>query len=103
MIASSSAFSSYLIGYYTKYFPGSFFVNYAILSVGDSVTMVYVAILSYYVKRVKNVIRLNLIAVIFFSVVYITFSDKYPILVPFGIFVLRVCLGSMPNYVYHMN
>lgn len=31
----SANFCSYMISYYTKYFPGSFFVNYAFVGVAD--------------------------------------------------------------------
>ena len=103
MVVSSCTFGSYLVGFYTKYFPGNFFVNYAILAFGDSVTMIYVTVLTYFFKRVKNVIRFNLIVIILFSIVCISFSGNYPAIVPFGILILRVGLWSMPRYVYHMK
>ncbi len=92
-----------MIGYYTKYFPGSFFVNYAIISSADSGSMIYVAVLSYYIRGVKNVVRFNLTVICAFSAIYILFVSRYPILVPFGIFVLRIALGGILNFVYHMN
>ena len=103
LISSAANFSSYLIGYYTKYFPGNFFVNYAILAFADCVTMIYLAVLSHYVRRVKDVVRINLLLICACSGTYICLVSRYPILVPFGIFVLRVALGGITNYVYHMN
>jgi len=103
MISSAANFSSYLIGYYTKYFPGSFFVNYAIISLADCVTMIYVAVISLYIRRVRDVVRINLLLICACSAIYICFVSRYPILVPFGIFVMRVALGGITSYVYHMN
>jgi hypothetical protein len=92
-----------MIAYYTKYFPGNFFVNYAILSFADSVSMIYITLLSFYVRGVKNVVRINLIVICVFSVIYILFVSRYPILVTLGIFILRVCLNGILSFVYHMN
>jgi Na+/melibiose symporter-like transporter len=103
LISSAANFSSYLIGYYTKYFPGNFFFNYAIIAFADCVTMIYLAVISYYVRRVRDVVRINLLLICACSGIYICFVSRYPILVPFGIFVLRVALGGITNYVYHMN
>ena len=92
-----------MIAYYTKYFPGNFFVNYAILSFADSVSMIYITLLSFYVRGVKNVVRINLLLICAYSGIYICFVSKYQILVPLAIFLMRVTLSGNCNYVYHMN
>lgn len=92
-----------MIGYYTKYFPGTIFVNYTFVALGDCFSMIFLYFLTSYVDRVKNVVRTNLIIVCASSALYICFVSRYPILVPFGIFVLRTCECSLLNYIYHMN
>ena len=103
LVSSGANFSSYMIGYYTKYFPGNFFFNYAIVASADSVSMMYITLLSFYVRSVKNVVRINLLLICACSGIYICFVSKYPILVPLAIFFMRVNLAGIGNYVYHMN
>jgi hypothetical protein len=55
-----SSFCNYLVGYYSKYFPGSFFVNYAITGVADSLTGVYAKVLERFFPKVVDVIRFAL-------------------------------------------
>jgi len=103
LVSSGANFSSYMIGYYTKYFPGNFFFNYAIVVSADSVSMMYITLLSFYVRGVKNVVRINLLLICAYSGIYICFVSKYQILVPLAIFLMRVTLSGNCNYVYHMN
>ena len=92
-----------MIAYYTKYFPGSIFVNYAIISFADIVSTIYIPLLSYYVSSVKNVVRINLILICLFSLLYILLVPHYPKLSILGIFVLRMCLNGILNFIFHMN
>lgn len=41
ILNSATAFCANLLGYYTKYFPGSFFVNYAIIGFADCFTTLH--------------------------------------------------------------
>ena len=103
MISSSASFSCYMIGYYTKYFPGTIFVNYAIVAFADCFSMLYITFLTSYMNRVKHVVKINLLIICVSSALYMCFVSQYPILVPFGIFVLRACTSSTLSYAYHMN
>ncbi len=86
LVSSGANFSSYMIGYYTKYFPGNFFFNYAIVACADSVSMMYITLISFYMRGVKNVVRINLLLICACSGICICFVSKYSILVPFAIF-----------------
>jgi len=73
MISSSASFSCYMIGYYTKYFPGTIFVNYAIVAFADCFSMLYITFLTSYMNRVKHVVKINLLIICVSSALYMCF------------------------------
>ena len=58
---SAASFNAYLIGYYSKYVPGSFFINYAIIGLADCFATLYALILSKFIPKVTNLIGYLLI------------------------------------------
>jgi hypothetical protein len=71
MVQSVSSFCNYLVGYYSKYFPGSFFINYAITGVADSLTGVYAKVLERYFPKVVDVIRFALMQAVIWCLIFI--------------------------------
>ena len=65
--------------------------------------MMYITLLLFYVRSVKNLVRINLLLICAYSGIYICFVLKYQILVPLAIFLMRVTLAGIGNYVYNMN
>jgi hypothetical protein len=61
MLNSSCGFCAYLLGYYTKYFKGSFYVNYALIGIADGTTMVYAKLISRFYPKMTNVIGFGLL------------------------------------------
>lgn len=103
LLTSTTAFCTYLIGYYTKYFPGIFFVNYGIMGFADMVSMPFQAL----VVRINNnqmpkAITFSLCTVGFFSAMFLLISDAYPMMVPMGIFLIRLSIVGLENYKYHV-
>jgi len=52
IIWSISGFVKYLLMYYSKYFPGSMFVNYSIQSLADVLCMSYISIVNKYLTNI---------------------------------------------------
>jgi hypothetical protein len=52
IVWSISGFVKYLLMYYSKYFPGSMFVNYSIQSLADVICMSYISIVNKYFKSI---------------------------------------------------
>jgi hypothetical protein len=90
LLNSACAFNNFLIGYYTKYFPGSFFVNYALLGVADAFTIVYVNLLSKYFTKIIYIVNFVMVITIILSLLFIFLQDLHPIIVPIGIVFLRL-------------
>ena len=103
ILNSSSSFSSYFIGYYTKYFPGSFFVNYAIIGVADCFTSLHSAVLTKFFPKITNTLSFILLHSVFWCMVFVVVQEPYPMFVPFGILVLRLNMGTIANFGYHIN
>jgi len=66
-----TGFSSYMIGFYTKYFKGNMFVNFAMLGVADTFSLLYVTLVSGFFD-VKGVIRFILVSVSIISILFIS-------------------------------
>lgn len=64
-----SGFVKYLLMYYSKYFPGSVFVNYSVQSLADVLCMYYIAIINKFFKDVRDILRFLLSMVIVFALV----------------------------------
>lgn len=103
LLNSCCAFCGYLVGYYTKYFPGNFFVNYAVLGIADGFAMLYVHFISKYLKKLIYVINFGLVSSVLWSTIFIGVQDIYPTLVPIGILALRLNLSALQCYGYHIN
>jgi hypothetical protein len=73
LINSVCAFNNYLIGYYTKYFPGSFFVNYALIGLADALSIAYVNLLSRYFTKIIYVVNFVLGVTIALSLCFLFF------------------------------
>ena len=61
ILNSGASFCNYLLGYYTKYFPGIFFVNYALIGLADCFTTAHAQLLSKYLTKTTTVISFILI------------------------------------------
>jgi hypothetical protein len=103
LLNSCCAFCNYLVGYYTKYFPGNFFFNYAVLGVADAFTILYVHLISKYFKKLIYVINFGLISIVLWSSLFIGLQNLYPAVVPVGILALRLNLAALQNFGYHIN
>jgi hypothetical protein len=80
-----SGFSVYLMKYYSKYYKGNFFLNYALQGVSDSFSIYYVSLISKLFQKknsLLNSLRLLVIATILLTGVHILitisglFSDQ---------------------------
>lgn len=56
IINSACSFASYFLAYYTKYFPGSFFVNYTMIGIADCFTALFAQLLTKIFKKVTWVV-----------------------------------------------
>ena len=103
VLSSTTAFCNYMIGYYTKYFPGSFYVNYGILGVADMFCMVYQSQIDRFFKnKVQSVVSFSLISIAAWSLLFLCLAGNIPRIVPLGIFILRLNLSGLENYRYHV-
>lgn len=91
-----------MLAYYTKYFPGSFFINYSLLGVADVLTAPYTLILTKVFKNTKKVCNFILLSTVIWSVIFIVLIDQYPLSIVFGILTLRLNLASLGNLTYHI-
>lgn len=103
LLNSCCAFCNYLVGYYTKYFPGNFFFNYAVLGIADAFTILYVHMISKRVKKLINILNFGLVSIVIWSLIFIGLQDLYPAIVPVGILALRLNLAALQNFGYHIN
>ena len=103
LLNSCCAFCNYLVGYYTKYFPGNFFFNYAVIGVADAFTILYVHLISKRVKKLINILNFGLASIVIWSIIFIGLQDVYPVIVPIGILALRLNLAALQNFGYHIN
>lgn len=71
-----SCFVKYLLMYYSKYFPGSMFVNYSIQSLADILCMYYISIINRFFKDVRDILRFLLQMVIIFAMVEMA-NERY--------------------------
>lgn len=95
LLNSCCAFCNYLVGYYTKYFPGNFFFNYGVIGVADAFTIIYVHSLSKCMKKLIHILNFGLACVIAWSILFIGLQDIYPQVVPIGILALRLNLAAL--------
>lgn len=103
MLQSSGSFSIYLLGYYSKYFPGSFFVNFTAIGFADMVAPFYGNLLHKLLKTTKNVVTLELTITCVLSVVFILFAGDSPIKVMIGILLIRLNMISIAYLSYHIG
>jgi hypothetical protein len=103
LLNSTCAFNNILVGFYTKYFPGSFFFNYAVLGIADSVTLLYVHLLSTYLKKLIYIINFCLVVAVIWSAAFVGLQSLYPAVVPIGILFLRLNLAALQNFGNHIN
>jgi hypothetical protein len=99
---TSQSFSYYLVGYYTKYFEGNFFVNYAMLGIADAFSFLYVKLLSHKYDTPKT-LRFLLIGVIIGCSFFALLSPTFPALIPVMIILIRMHVSSVLNFGYHIN
>ena len=95
-----SGFVVYLIIYYSKYYEGNFFVNYALQGFSDSISMFYISFLYKFFQEktsLVNTLKFLVVAMICFSGVQIfvtesgLFSDKMrTIMMPILILVVKL-------------
>lgn len=102
MLWSSQSFSYYLVGFYTKYFEGNFFVNYAMLGIADAIAFGYVKVLSTRFST-PSLIRILLLGVLFGCFLFLYVSEPYPSLIPFLIIIIRMHVSAVLNYGYYIN
>ena len=95
LLNSTCAFNNILVGFYTKYFPGSFFFNYAVLGVADSITLLYVQLLSKSLKRLIHIINFCLVVAVVWSAAFLGLQSMVPAVVPIGILFLRLHLAAL--------
>lgn len=69
VIWSISGFVKYLLMYYSKYFPGSMFVNYSIQALADIICMSYISIINKYLKNIQEILKYLLTMIILFTLV----------------------------------
>mmetsp|Transcript_67896 Transcript_67896/g.94014 ORF Transcript_67896/g.94014 Transcript_67896/m.94014 type:complete len:315 (+) Transcript_67896:458-1402(+) len=102
ILASSNAFCMYMIAYYTKYFKGNIFTNYAMLGIADSLSLFYVTILSHFFD-VKGVIRFGLVSIMIIACLFISLENQWDWVTPVGILLLRLSFTGLENYRYHLT
>lgn len=102
ILASMTGFSSYMIGFYTKYFRGNMFINFAMLGIADTFSLVYITLISGFFD-VKGVIRFTLVSVSIISMLFISLQNKYDWVTPVGILLLRLQMNGLENYRYHLT
>lgn len=101
-----SSFTVYLIIYYSKYFKGNFFINYAAQGFSDCVTMIYI---NYLYKKfstspdgLSKLLKFLVVSLVILSSVQILvtetglFSEKaLTIIVPINIMLIRLNCTSI--------
>lgn len=109
---STAGFVTYLLLYYSKYFSGNFYLNYAIQGGSDIISMGYIKLIASRSDSVKQTLKILLGSVLFFSLLAIIFTDmsvlqNYPNLqaaiIPILLLMIRMNVGSIQNYGYHIN
>lgn len=95
--------------YYSKYFPGSMFVNYSIQSLADILCMSYISVVNQYFKNIREILKYLLEMVILFTMMQLT-NDRFlyhcswhTASVPLLIFIIRLHVVGIQNYQYHAN
>ena len=69
-------FGTYLIMFYSKYFPGNIYVNYSIPAFADLIYTLYIKVLSDKFVRSSRIIRVLFYALIFWAIIYIIIADS---------------------------
>lgn len=106
---SCSGFITYLLIYYSKYFKGNFFYNYAIQGLSDGFSLFYVAYLGKAADTsIRDIVKFLLYAIIFFTLIQMTtdgfLSQKYQgFVVPILLLLIRLQVTSIQNFGYHIN
>lgn len=109
IVWSISGFVKYLLMYYSKYFPGSMFVNYSIQSFADIICMSYISLVNTYFKNIREILKYLLTMVILFTMLQLTnerflyHCSWHTLSVPLLIFIIRLHVVGIQNYQYHAN
>lgn len=109
IVWSISGFVKYLLMYYSKYFPGSMFVNYSIQSFADIICMSYISLVNTYFKNIQEILKYLLTMVILFTMLQLTnerflyHCSWHTLSVPLLIFIIRLHVVGIQNYQYHAN
>jgi len=95
--------------YYSKYFKGNFFYNYAIQGLSDGFSLFYIAYLGKAADTsIRDIVKFLLYAIIFFTLIQMTtdgfLSQKYQgFVVPILLLLIRLQVTSIQNFGYHIN
>lgn len=109
---STAGFVTYLLLYYSKYFSGNFYINYASQGASDIISMSYINFLSRQNCSALNILKILLYSVILFTLLEIMVTEmsllqSHPKLeasvVPILLLMIRMNIGSIQNYGYHIN
>lgn len=98
-----SGFCYYMIDFYAKYLPGSVFVTKAFFGCCDAVSVIYASMLEKTVNSVPLVLRLTLFLTVFFSIMFMAFSQYSVMLVPLLSGMTRMQINALLCYSYHVN
>lgn len=102
-----SGFTNYLLAFYSKYFKGSFYVNYEVQGISMMFTMIWVTLLQSKTS-VPNVVRVLVGLTILFSVATLCIQrwgsiEQIDILFPIMLTLTRLQVASIQNFGYHIN
>ena len=99
-----SGFINYLIVYYTKYFEGSFFVNYSVIGTADCLSLFWVGLIARWFKAIGVIVFLTT-SVIAFCILEIIVSNNFDsaIMITIIVLLIRIQIAGIQNYGYHLN
>jgi len=112
VIWSSGGFIAYCICYYSKYFPGNFYINYAVQGLSNLLTMWYMKLLSKFWDSVKTHMNILIYTMIVFTLIMMLFTETsllengsslQTIIVAAIIFIISLNAIAIQNYGYHIN
>ena len=109
---STAGFVTYLLLYYSKYFSGNFYLNYACQGASDIISMGYINFISKRSGSAIMTLKILLYSVLLFTFMELVVTDTvilqlYPNLqasiIPILLLLIRMNVGSIQNYGYHIN
>ena len=112
LIWSSAGFITYLMSYYSKYFPGDFYINYAVQGLAEIMSMWYMKLLSVVTDSIQTHVNILMYKMIAFTLLLMLFTETSMFKVDHSmqttvvaslIFVIGLCSRSTQNYGYHIN